>query len=277
MKKLKTLMNIILGTILVIVSIRLYFIIIEQNGLYYPEKEIHTTPADKLKLDYEDVDIKTPDGKTLNGWFIPAKDATATVIYYHGNAGNISDRIHRVAFFYDMGFNLLIFDYRGYGKSEGWPSENGLYKDALAAYDYLAARRDVDKDKIIIYGKSLGGAVAIETATKRKAAALVIESAFASTERIGEDLYPYLPVKWLTLQKYDNLSKVKYISTPKLIVHGRNDDLIAFKHGEEIYDAAAPIKQFLPFDGKHNDEVYITSNAYRDELKKFLVENGVLE
>lgn len=268
-------MKISLFVILFAVAFKAFFVFFEQKNLYHPYKEIAGTPED-LGIAFEDINFKTADGQTLNGWFIPARGAKATILYFHGNAGNISHRLHKVKFFYEMNVNFLIFDYRGYGKSTGRPSEKGLYKDAQAAYDYLASRNDVDKSKIVAYGKSLGGPVAADLCLRRQAGALVLEGSFASVALRAQQLYPFLPMELLITQRYDAVHKVRSLRIPKLVVHGRQDEVINFCHGEILFAAASGPKQFLSFDGSHNDDVYITSPVYRDELLNFLRQNGIL-
>ena len=261
-------MKILLVIILALVLFRIYFIYLEQKGLYHPVKEIPESPG-KLGIKYEEVNLKTSDGETLNAWYVPAQDAKVTVLYCHGNAGNIH-RLHKVKFFHEMGVNFFIFDYRGYGKSSGKPNEKGLYEDAAAAYDYLISRNDIDKSKIVVYGKSLGGPIAAELCLRREAIALILEGSFASVTMRAQQLYPFLPMKFLITQRYDTVVKIKNIHIPKLISHGKNDEVISFKHGEALFEAAPDPKQFLPFEGGHNDDVYVTSPAYQEELQKFL-------
>lgn len=267
-------MKIILIIILAVIIFKICFIFLEQKGLYYPYKDVPETPA-SLGIEFAEVNFKTDDGELLNGWFVPAQEAKVTVLYCHGNAGNIYHRLHKVKFFYEMGVNFFIFDYRGYGKSTGRPSETGLYKDAQAAYDYLLSRSDVDKNKIVVYGKSLGGPVAADVCLHRKVCALILEGSFATVPLRAQQLYPFLPMQLLITQRYDTLAKVKKIKIPKLIAHGREDDVISFWHGETLFNAAAQPKQFLPFAGGHNDDVYVTSDAYKQELRKFLEENMI--
>lgn len=269
---MKILLIIILGAII----FKIYFIFLEQKSLYHPEKEIPQAPKN-LGLTYEDVDFKTDDGNLLHGWFVPSKEAKATVLYCHGNAGNIYHRLHKVKFFHEMGVNFFIFDYRGYGKSTGKPSEKGLYKDAQTAYDYIVSRSDVDKNKIVVYGKSLGGPVAADLCVHRQASALILEGSFASVALRAQQLYPFLPMKFLITQKYDTIAKVKNLHIPKLIVHGRQDEVISFRHGETLFKVAAEPKQFLAFEGGHNDDVYVASEAYKQELDKFLVTNSIIK
>jgi len=261
-------MKILFIFILALICLRVYFIFIEGKSLYYPDKEVSATP-ESLGIDFEEVNFKTSDGEVLNGWFIPAEDSRIAVLYCHGNAGNISHRLHKAEFFHKMGVNFFIFDYRGYGKSSGFANEQGLYKDAQAAYDYLVSTGLAEAKKIVIYGKSLGGAVAADLCLRREAGLLVLEGSFSSVASLAQQLYPFLPMKFLVTQKYDTLSKIKSITIPKLVVHGRDDEVIDFRHGEILFEAASGRKEFLPFGGGHNDDLYVASSEYRAVLTGF--------
>lgn len=265
-------MKILLIVIFVVIAFKVLFILLEQKSLYHPYKEIPETPKN-LRINFEEINFKTTDGQLLNGWFVPAKAAKVTVLYCHGNAGNMYHRLRKVKFFYEMGVNFFIFDYRGYGKSAGKPTEKGLYKDAQAAYDYLVSRNDVDRNKIIVYGKSLGGPVAANLCLNRQVSALILEGSFASVVLRAQQLYPLLPMRFLITQKYDTMAKVKNLRIPKLIAHGRQDEVISFHHGETLYKSAAEPKQFLPFEGAHNDDVFVTSADFKVELEQFFVNN----
>lgn len=262
-------MKVIIIVVIGVILFKIYFIFLEQKSLYHPCRDIPETP-NNLGIAYEEVNFKTADGQTLNGWFVPAKNAKITVLYCHGNAGNIYHRLHKVRFFHEIGLNFFIFDYRGYGKSTGIPVEKGLYKDSQAAYDYLISRSEVDKNKIVVYGKSLGGPIGADLCLNRKASALILEGSFASVTMRAQQLYPFLPMKILISQKYDTIAKVKHITIPKFIAHGKNDEVISFKHGQILFNVACEPKQFLPFDGGHNDDVYVTSVAFKEDIEKFL-------
>lgn len=251
------------------------FIYKQEKKLYLPDKAILLTPT-AIDIAYEDEYCKTEDGETINAWFIPANGAKTTIIYCHGNEGNIADRLTRINFFHNLGVNLLIFDYRGYGKSSGKPTEEGLYKDTLAVYDYLISRKDIDKDKIIALGVSLGGPVAAELCLKRKVRVLVLESSFVSLAIEAQDLYPFLPIQFLLFEKYDTLAKIKNIHIPKLVVHGLDDEIVLYKHARFLYDAAPPPKTFLQYHGGHSDDVFKLSNTYKDALKKFFHDNNIM-
>lgn len=268
-------MKFLLVLLIGIILFKLLFLYFEQKGLYHPSKTISSTP-DNISISFQDVYFKTNDGKSLNGWFVPAANAEVTILYCHGNAGNISDRLHKAGFFHNAGFNFFIFDYRGYGKSSGKPNEGGLYTDAEAAYDYLLSRGDIKRDSIVVYGKSLGGPVAVNLCLKRKARALILEGSFASVTMRAQELYPLLPMGLLVSQRFDAVSNIDKITIPKLIVHGKSDEVIAFRHAQLLYEKAAFPKSFLPFKGGHNDDIYVTSDVYREELNKFLRENKVL-
>ena len=165
----------------------------ERKNVYFPTREIEGVPED-IGLKYQDIYFETKDGIKLNGWFVPAEDATGTVLFCHGNGGNISHRLGSINVFHQLKFNVFIFDYRGYGRSKGRVSEKGTYRDALAAHQYITSRQDVDKENIIIFGRSLGGAIAIDVAGKIRARALIVESTFTSIKDIGKEIYPFLPI-----------------------------------------------------------------------------------
>lgn len=261
-------MKILITLLFAVLLFRAYFLFLEQRSLYHPSEDIKDTPR-AIGVEYEEVYFKAADGTVLNGWFVPAKNARITMLYCHGNAGNSSHRLHKVKFFHEMGVNFFIFDYRGYGKSKGFPYELGLYRDACAAYDYVVSRPDIDKGRIVAYGKSLGAAVAIDLCLRRSVRALMVEGAFLSVLGRAKELYPLLPMKLLVLQKFDNLNKIERITIPKFISHALDDEVIPFAHGEVLYGKAQEPKQFLPFEGLHSDDEFVTSSAYKGALKAF--------
>jgi fermentation-respiration switch protein FrsA (DUF1100 family) len=228
-----------------------------------------------MGLAYEDVYFKTADGLTLNAWFLKNPKATSTLIFAHGNAGNISDRLLKVRFFYNLGLNVFIFDYRGYGNSEGKPTENGIYLDAQAAYDYLQSRGDLNMKNIVAYGASLGGVVAIDLATHRPIAALVVESTITSAPDMARKLYPFIPSVLMSI-KFNSLFKVKTITIPKLFMHSPQDTVVPFAMGQRLFAAAHEPKEFLQISGGHNDaQIAIDPNASL-EFVRFLKSKGLL-
>ena len=197
---MKFILWLVVGVIFFFVWVRY----IERNNIYFPTREISSTP-ETAGLAFEDVYLKTEDGKLLHGWFVPNEKAKFTVIFCHGNGGNISHRLEKLAFLYRLGLSAFIFDYRGYGKSEGIPSEAGLYKDGEAAYDYLVGKRRVSGDSVIVYGESLGGAVAIHLAANRKVKALITEDTFSSIKDMSKIVYPFVPTFFIS-SKFDSAS-----------------------------------------------------------------------
>lgn len=225
-----------------------------QNRLvYFPQagRSGDPTPA-ALNLPFEEVRITTADGETLHGWFVPAPEARATVVLFHGNAGNIANRVLWLPMFRRLELSALLFDYRGYGASTGTPGEEGTYADADAAWRYLTESRRVPASRIVLVGESLGGAIAARLAVRRQPAALVLHSAFTSVPDLAAELYPLLPVRWLTRFRYDTRGALADIRCPVLVVHSRDDDIVPFAHGQRLFDAAHPPKSFIELAGTHN-------------------------
>jgi len=233
-----------------------------------PSRTVKTTPS-AIGLIYESVGLVTSDEIHLDGWFIPAKEARGTILFFHGNAGNISHRLDSLLLFNKLQFNVLIFDYRGYGRSMGKPSEPGTYRDAEAAWQYLVKQRGTSPETIILFGRSLGSAVATQLATIHTPGALLIESGFTSIPELGAQLYPFLPVQKLSKLHYNTRKRLQKISCPVLIVHSPNDEIIPFSHGRALYDAAGKPKSFLQLRGGHNDGFLVTGKMYSDGLEKF--------
>jgi len=262
----------------VISIIFLYFRHLERVTIYSPTKIINTTPSD-LDLPHEEVILRTSDGVCIYGWFIQAStehrpefmenSQRGVVLFCHGNAGNMSHRLDKYNIFHDMGLNVFAFDYRGYGKSEGMPTEEGLYKDALTAYDYLFSRDDIDKRYIFIYGASLGGAVAIELALKRRAHAIIIDSTFDSALEMAKIKLPKIP-PYLLASKFDSFSKVQNIKVPKLFIHSINDEVVPFSAGKRLYDNASEPKMFLKTTGKHSGGHIHDRQKWIKAIAKFL-------
>lgn len=237
--------------------------------VHLPQSRLVATPAE-AGLDYEEVRLDTDDGETLHGWFLPAPRERAVVLFFHGNAGNISHRLESLEIFHELGLSVLIVDYRGYGESSGRPSEQGLYRDARAAYRYLIDERDVAPQRVIAFGRSLGAAVAAKLASEREVGALWLESAFTSVPDIGSDLYPFLPVRWLSRYRYDSLKALESVEAPVLVVHSPDDDIIPYEHGRALFEAASEPKQFLKIEGSHNAGFMRSRGHYKAGLEQFL-------
>ncbi|MBN2541812.1 alpha/beta hydrolase [bacterium] len=256
----------IIGLYLVVI---LYFSINQARFIYIPYREMTGTPAD-FGLYFEEVNLETEDSIELSAWFIPAENSRGTVLFCHGNAGNISHRSETIRIINELGLSLLIFDYRGYGESEGKPLENGLYLDAEAAWDYLLNERGNDPSEIILWGRSLGGSVAAWLANERKSGVLILESSFTSVPDLASELYPFLPVKLLARFRHNTREYVKDAQCPVLVIHSKDDDIIPFHHGRELYEAANEPKEFLQISGDHNSGFAQDQDIYQQAINKFI-------
>ena len=233
-----------------------------------PGRELVMTPAD-AGMDYEEVAIETADGVTLHGWFVAGQSARV-LLFFHGNAGNISHRLDSIAQFQDLGLSVLIVDYRGYGQSGGRTTEKGVYRDADAAWRYLVENRGVAAGDIVIFGRSLGASVASRLAMERRPGALIVESSFTSVPDIAQELYPWLPAKWLSRLSHATRDHIREVRCPVLVVHSRDDEIIPFHHGERIFAAANEPKTLLAIRGTHNDAFLRDAVAYSHGLREFL-------
>lgn len=255
--------------LILVVSFVLWLRWSEPRMLYYPVRPIDQTP-DQLGFKYEDITLTTSDGVRINGWFLPGgHDARLTILFFHGNAGNISHRFEKFAVFRELGADTFIIDYRGYGRSEGQPNEHGTYRDAQAAYDYLTQQRKIAPRAIVAYGESLGSAVAADLATKVEVGGLILEEAFTSTGDVGQKMFPFFPVRWLVQNKYDTLGKMPRIKVPLLILHSRDDEFFDMRHPQRLLAAANNPKQLVELRGAHNDAFLVSASVYRTALEKF--------
>lgn len=241
-----------------------------QSGIVYqPSRELVRTPAD-AGMRYEDVVLQAADGVELHGWFVPAPARSrGAVLFCHGNAGNISHRLESIAVFRALGLDVLIFDYRGYGRSGGEPAEEGTYLDARAAWDHLVGKRGVPPERVVVFGRSLGGAIAAHLAAERTPRALILESAFSSVPDLASDL-SWLPLRWIACFDYETAESVKAVKCPVLVVHSREDEVVPFAHGERIFSAAPAPKSFLEIRGSHNAGWRQSLRTYFDGLRRFL-------
>ncbi len=251
-----------------------YLFFSQSRMIYFPDtpgRAISATP-DEVGLAFETLELQTDDGIKLHGWFVPAENSRGTVLFLHGNAGNISHRLGSLQVFHDLGLSTLIFDYRGYGESGGKPTEDGTYRDARAAWRHLTGQRGTPPGRIVIFGRSLGGSIAAWLAGRTNPAGVIVESAFTSVPDLASEFYPWLPVRWLARFRYDTRAHLGSVACPVLIAHSRNDDIIPFSHGEALFASAREPKTFLPMRGGHNDGAWASGQAYVDGLDGFLNE-----
>ncbi len=246
-----------------------YLYAFQETYVFFPSRVMWATPAD-AGLGFDDIRIETEDGEMLHGWFVPASDAKLTVLFLHGNAGNISHRLESLGIFHELGLSSFIIDYRGYGRSTGKPTEEGTYRDAEAAWRYLVEQRGIPAEQIVIFGRSLGGAVATWLATQHTPRGLIIESTPTSIPDIGAQVYPFLPVRLLARMDYDALERIAAVKAPVLVVHSREDEIIPFEHGQRLFEAAQKPKVFLPIRGDHNGGFLISGGTYTEGLSQFL-------
>lgn len=244
-----------------------YFRLLERRTLFFPLQDMEFSPKD-VGLEFEEVNFWAKDKTKLSGWWIPHKKARFTILFCHGNAGNISHRLEKILFFHQLNCNVFIFDYRGYGKSQGRPSEKGLYQDVQAAYDYLLGKGIKESD-IIGYGESLGGAVVVELASKNKLAGLVVDSSISSAKDMAKTIFPFLP-HWTFASRLDSVSKIRNIHIPKLIIHSLNDEIVPFEQGKKLYDSAAGPKEFLAIRGGHNSGFFESNQKIKEKLIEFI-------
>ena len=244
-----------------------------QSRLIYfpdmPSRELAGTPK-QIGLDFESVEFGTDDGVRLHGWFVPAAEPGGTLLFFHGNAGNISHRLDSLRIFHDLGLSTLILDYRGYGQSAGTPSEEGTYRDAEAALRYLQSQRGVAANDVIVFGRSLGAAIAAHLASRHQVRALILESAFTSVPEMAATLYPFLPTSWLVRFSYATKDYVANRSCPLLVIHSRDDEIVPFEQGQALFAAANPPKRFLELRGGHNDGFLASRGVYVKTLEEFL-------
>lgn len=236
---------------------------------HVPGRSLEATPAAR-GLDYETVRIDTADGERLHGWFLPDPGARGTVLFLHGNAGNISHRLDSLSLLRDLGVQVLIIDYRGYGESTGTPGEEGLYADARAAWAHLTGERGIPPERIVALGRSLGSAVAARLATERPLAGVILEAAFTSVTDLAARQYPMFPVRPLLRHRYDTQANLQSVQQPVLVVHGRDDTIVPPAHGEALFEAAPNAVDYILLDGGHDDAFLTSEQAYRRALDAFL-------
>ncbi|MFH1372859.1 MAG: alpha/beta hydrolase [bacterium] len=238
--------------------------------VFHPTRELVVTP-DQLGLNYEDVHIEVTPGQRVHGWYLRTGGKQAPVVLFcHGNAGNISHRLETADLILDLGADILLFDYRGYGQSDGTPGEQKVYADAEACYRRLVEDEAVPPEKIVLFGRSLGGAVAVELARRVKCRGLIVESSFTSTADMGRLIFPWLPIRYLLRHHFDSIKKISTVDCPVLVTHSPDDELVPFEMGRQLYAAAKQPKRFVSLRGGHNEREYFLNSSYTSALRDII-------
>ncbi len=238
--------------------------------LYHPYKQIVETPG-SISLAYEDIYFTADDGVRLNGWWVPASISKGTVLFCHGNAGNISFLLDTIRLYHEMKLNVFVFDYRGFGKSGGVPSEEGTYRDAAAAWQYLVRLRKINPGNMAVVGRSLGGPIAAWLCQTRTPGALVLESTFTRAADVALHHYPMAPAELIFGDTYNTVGFLTRIRCPILVVHSPEDEIIPYKLGEKLYKLVQGPKEFLLIHGSHNSGFMESMNQYVSGFGRFLL------
>jgi fermentation-respiration switch protein FrsA (DUF1100 family) len=244
---------------------------IEDSLIFQPSSEIIQTPG-HAGLEFQDLYFTTADGVRVHGWFIPHREARATWVWFHGNAGNISHRVENIKLLHHkVSVNIVIFDYRGYGRSAGSVSEEGTYRDGAAVLDFLVNQLRVDTRTLILFGRSLGAAVAAEMAGRFKIRALILESPFMSIREMAKTILPFLPLGSLLQTRYDVIEKIGKVKVPLLVLHGDRDEVVPYEQGNKVFAAAGEPKEFYSIAGAHHNDTYLVGgDAYFARLRSFV-------
>ena len=278
----------ILGLLVLCLGIGVLPMLFEGRFIYFPEKypggiwEVQETKASEghaLPV-IEDANFSSQDGVNLHGWYCTPgrrKDHTFSshrgemvLLFFHGNGGNITHRYDMIRWLIALPVNVFIIDYRGYGKSRGSPSEKGLYLDARAAWDYLISERRIPVERVILFGESLGGAVAIDLATRVRPTGLIVQSSFTSIPDMAKVIFPFLP-RFLVRTKMNSIDKISKVDCPKLFVHSPPDEVVPYEFGRRLFEAATEPKQFYEIPGaSHNNTYLVGGQPYLEVLRRFV-------
>lgn len=259
------------GLLLGFISIRA----LEHKLIYFPPRyPAGFPPSSTYAGEVEEIWLKTSDGVRLNTFYRSNPASKQALLLLHGNAENIGYGLGQMRALAKVGVNILALDYRGYGKSEGKPNEVGVYRDADAAYDYLVQERHFRPDDIVLYGHSLGGAVAINLASRRPCGGLIVQSTFTNAAAMTREIFALPLVGHLVKSRFDSVRKIRDVHCPILVVHGTKDDVVPFAMGQKLFDAAPEPKRFYQMEGAgHNDLLAAGGEGYVDTLKQFFAEN----
>jgi len=242
----------------------------ENRFIYFPEKKWDAVPKD-YGLTAEDISLVTRDSEKLHAWFIKADPEEAVLLFFHGNAGNVSHRLDKIAPLVRSGISVFLLEYRGYGKSTGKPTEEGLYLDAEASYQELVSNQNVDPSRLFLFGESIGGAVAIQSATQHQYAGIILEATFTSVKDMASTIIPLLPIHMILKSKYDSIAKIDKINTPLLFIQGDRDEIVPYRLGQKLFKAAKEPKAFYSIPGAHHNDTYVRGGQhYYDRILEFI-------
>jgi fermentation-respiration switch protein FrsA (DUF1100 family) len=245
----------------------------EKGIVFFPESHLEATPKDYRMDDYEDVFFPAKDGTRLHGWFVSGPDERAVLLWFHGNAGNISHRLHNLKKLHDaLQIPIFIFDYREYGMSEGEISKSGTFSDAQGAFRYLIDEKGIKSSSVLLFGRSLGTALAVDIASKEQCLGIILEAAFTSTDDIMQRYFPFFTPPRMSGVKYDSLSLIHHIQSPILFIHGQHDQTIPVSMARRLFETARGPKEFYEIPGAdHNDTYLVGGNEYFAVWQKFLI------
>ena len=251
------------------------FLLLFENKIIFhpsPYPEGYWNPT-SLGVPIQDIYFASEDGVKLHAWFIPSPKAVATLLWFHGNAGNLSHRLDNIQRLKRLNLNIFIFDYRGYGRSEGVPNEEGIYKDSRAAYKQVLAMDGVSVDSLFLFGRSLGGICAVETAMNYPARGLILESVFTNSADMSRTVFPLIPLGWAVRSKLDAAGKVPHLKLEKLFLHGTRDEIVPYDLGRKLFEKSGNPKTFYAIEGAgHNDTYILGGVGYYDALNRFITE-----
>lgn len=243
--------------------------LLQHKLLYHPTRAHESVPSE-WGLVHREVAFASADGTRLHGWWFPKAGARWTVLFCHGNAGNISHRLSIAQMYAQAGLQVFMFDYRGYGLSEGTPSEQGTYEDAVAAWAWLTTEGGVAPERVVIHGKSLGGPNAAYAASQAEPAGLILDSTFSRFVDVASHHAPWLPVRWIARFEYDTVRHLGGVRAPLMVVHSPRDQVVPYRLGERCFAAGAEPKRFVRLGGGHNDNLHVSRAAYVEALGAFL-------
>lgn len=264
----------ILTIVVIFIAFGAYLYLMQDKMVFFPTSELVVTP-DEIGLQYEDVFIEVDAGEKIHAWWLKTTatdqaEPRPVVLFCHGNGGNISHRLETIEYVLRLGADIFIFDFRGYGQSDGKPNEKNIYADARASYEWLTNEGKYAPEQVVVFGRSLGGVVAVDLAYQVQCRGLVVESSLTSAAAMAAKMFPFFPVGVLLRYKLNSLEKITGISCPVLVTHSPDDDIIPFEMGEQLYAAANKPKRFVKLRGTHNELAYFKDGEYRTALVELI-------